>query len=269
MPRGVAFLTIARAARILGVSQTSLRNWERWGLITPARSQGRYRLYTPEVIEAAKRIRFLRKYKGLNTAGIAHILSSNVETTEPSRKKEKDEAAGIASRLLRLRRKTKLTLAQVAQKAGISVSFLSAVERERANPSIATLQKLAVIYGTNVRSFFGEKEKLGRLVHPRQRRVLEPQPGVRIEQLASGDTQMDPEIFRIAPGAGSGGSYHHEGEEFIYLLQGRIEIWLDEIERYVLEPGDCLYFESTHAHRWKSLSEKETILLWCNTPPTF
>jgi hypothetical protein len=44
---------------------------------------------------------------------------------------------------------------------------------------------------------------------------------------------------------------------------------LDEVERYVLDPGDSLYFESTQAHRWQNLSKKETSLLWVNTPATF
>ena len=58
-----------------------------------------------------------------------------------------------------------------------------------------------------------------------------------MELLASGNKIMEPHLFRIAPGAGSGGSYDHEGEEFIHVLQGKLEVWLDEVERYVLEPG--------------------------------
>jgi mannose-6-phosphate isomerase-like protein (cupin superfamily) len=53
------------------------------------------------------------------------------------------------------------------------------------------------------------------------------------------------------------------------VIQGSLEMWLDEIKRYVLETGDSLYFESTHTHRWENLSNRETVLLWVNTPPTF
>jgi DNA-binding transcriptional MerR regulator/mannose-6-phosphate isomerase-like protein (cupin superfamily) len=260
--------TIAQAARLLGVSPSSLRNWEQLGLITPARSQGRYRLYSSEVIEAAKRIQYLRRTKRLNLAGIVHMLGSGSRQEKPSPSGPR-KAVRIGTRLLRLRHDRKLTLAQVAKRAGLSVSFVSALERGQANPSIATLQALAVLYGTNVRSFFGDHSGGERLVRPKDRKVLQPQPGVRLEQLAFGDTMMDPAVFRIAPNAGSGGSYHHEGEELLYVLQGRLEIWLDELARYVLEPGDCLYFKSTQSHRWRSLSDKETQVLWVNTPPTF
>ena len=76
-------------------------------------------------------------------------------------------------------------------------------------------------------------------------------------------------FFRVPPGAGSDGSYSHQGEEFIYMLQGTLEVWLDEIERHVLEAGDSFWFESTLGHRWFNPSDAEAVLLWINTPPTF
>lgn len=262
------YFTISEAARVLGVSPSSLRNWEQLGLVTPIRSQGRYRLYSREILNAAKRIKYLREVKRLNLAGIAHMLGSEAAGHRPRRARTK-ATEGIGRQLARLRHQQNLTLAAVARKTGLSVSFLSALERGHANASIATLQKLAHLYKTNVLSLFGSQEDPKRLVRPRERKVLQPHPGVEMELLALGNRMMEPHLFRIAPGASSGGSYHHEGEEFLYVLQGSLEIWLDEVERYVLEQGDSLYFESSQAHRWRSLSDKETLLLWINTPPTF
>lgn len=262
------YVTISEAARILGVSPSSLRNWEKIGLLTPIRSQGRYRLFSPEALKQAKQIRYLRRVKRLNPHGILHVL----RTTEPPPGKKdtaEKKSEHIGSRLARLRQRGGLTLTEAAQKAGISPSFLSAIERNQANPSVATFQKLAHLYKTNVLSFFGNENGLRRLVRPRERRVLQPHPGVRIEQLAMGNTVMEAQLWYISPGASSGGSYHHEGEEFIYVLGGTLEIWLDEVERYVVGPGDSLYFESTHAHRWTNEGPSETVLLWVNTPPTF
>ena len=59
---------------------------------------------------------------------------------------------------------------------------------------------------------------------PAERKVLEAGPGVRMELLAWGNTVMEPHLFRIAPQSGSGESYHHEGEEFLYVLQGELQI---------------------------------------------
>ena len=75
-----------------------------------------------------------------------------------------------------------------------------------------------------------------------------------MELLAWGNTVMEPHLFRIAPQSGSGESYHHEGEEFLYILQGELQISL-EGEEYHLQPGDSFYFESATPHSWKNRAE--------------
>src|SRR5207245_7530991 len=74
--------------------------------------------------------------------------------------------------------------------------------------------------------------------------------GVKIEQLAEGRCAMDCQRFTLSPGAGSRGQYSHEGEEFIHVLSGRFEITLDGRQRYQLNAGDSMYFESTSLHAW-------------------
>jgi DNA-binding transcriptional MerR regulator/quercetin dioxygenase-like cupin family protein len=259
---------ISEAARMLGMSASSLRNWERMGLIKVARSQGRYRLYSREALKKLQRIKYLRTTQRVNPAGIAAILHTDRENGRKASPQRHNQEA-ISQKLLQLRRERGLTLAEVARKTGVSVSFVSSLERGYSKASIATLQKLARLYETNVLFFFADKDDSRRLVRERDRKILVPNPGVQMELLAFGNKAMEPHLFRIAPGANSGGSYSHEGEEFLYLLQGKLEIWLDEMEHYVLQAGDSLYFESGQAHRWQSLSEKETLLLWVNTPATF
>ena len=90
-----------------------------------------------------------------------------------------------------------------------------------------------------------------------------------MELLAWGNTAMEPHLFRVKPGGGSGESYTHEGEEFLHVLRGEFEIWLDKSEHYQLKRGDSLYFESSTPHRWKNPGRKEAWVLWINTPPTF
>src|SRR5277367_5300100 len=68
------YLTVGETARVLGVSPSTLRMWENVGLITPARSNGRYRLFTPELLDVLKRIKYLRDVKLLNLPGIRQVL---------------------------------------------------------------------------------------------------------------------------------------------------------------------------------------------------
>ena len=168
----------------------------------------------------------------------------------------------------RLRAKRGLSLAEVAKAVGISVGFLSAMERSQMSGSVGTLRKLARFYKTNILDFFDANGPGSRQVRPAQRKVLEAGDGVRMELLAWGNTVMEPHLFRIAPDAGSGDPYTHEGEEFIYVLRGDLEIHVED-EQYRLKPGDSFYFESATPHRWKNPGRKETLVLWVNTPPTF
>jgi DNA-binding transcriptional MerR regulator/quercetin dioxygenase-like cupin family protein len=258
------YLKIGDVARRVGVSPSVIRSWENLGLTRPKRTESKYRLYTTDDVKLLKRARFLRKVRGLNAAAIVELLRR-----EGKARPAADGSAGaIGSHLRQLRAKRRLSLAEVARTVGISVGFLSALERSQMSGSVATLRKLARFYKTNILDFFDATGKSSRQVQPAQRKVLEAGPGVRMELLAWGNTVMEPHLFRVAPGAGSGDSYSHEGEEFLYILRGALQITLEN-EEYRLKAGDSFYFESATPHRWKNSGRGEAWLLWVNTPPTF
>jgi DNA-binding transcriptional MerR regulator/quercetin dioxygenase-like cupin family protein len=258
------YLKIGDVARQVGMSPSVIRGWESLGLTRPRRTASKYRLYSAEDVKLLKRARFLRKARGLNAAAIVQLLKR--ESKLPPAKDGGARAIGAHLRQLRARRK--LSLAHVAKAVGISVGFLSALERSHMSGSVGTLRKLARFYKTNILDFFDAGAASSRKVRPAERKVLEAGAGVRLELLAWGNTVMEPHLFRIAPDAGSGDPYTHEGEEFIYVLRGDLEITVDG-EEHRLKPGDSFYFESSTPHRWKNPGRKETWLLWVNTPPTF
>ncbi|PYX93258.1 MAG: MerR family transcriptional regulator [Acidobacteria bacterium] len=259
-----AYLKIGDVARMVGVSPSVIRSWESLGLTRPRRTESKYRLYTAEDIKLLKRARFLRRVRGLNAPAILQVLKQDGRV-KPTRD---GAGAAIGLHLRQLRIKRGLPLAQVAKNVGISVGFLSALERSHMSASVGTLRKLARFYKTNILDFFDPTESNSRVVRPNHRKVLEAGPGVRMELLAWGNTVMEPHLFRIAPNSGSGESYTHEGEEFLYVLRGQLQIELEE-EEYRLKSGDSLYFESGTPHRWKNPGKNETWVLWINTPPTF
>lgn len=259
-----AALRISEVARRVGISSSALRAWETLGLLAPERTRSRYRLYTEEDVRLLQRAMFLRRERGLNPAAIVHVLKRQGVVSTPA---EGSLLPGQQFRRLRLKRG--LSLAQVARATGVSVGFLSALERGQMRSSIATLRRIARFYRTNILSLFEAAGENPRVVKPGQRKVLETTPGVRMELLAWGHTAMEPHLFRIKPGGGSGESYSHEGEEFLHVLRGEFEIWLNETEHYRLKRGDSLYFESSTPHRWGNPGRGEAWVLWINTPPTF
>ena len=258
------YLKIGDVAKKVGVSPSVIRSWESLGLARPRRTESKYRLYTPEDVKLLKRARFLRKVRGLNAAAIVQLLKREGKVHPAG----DGNVSAIGGHLRQLRTRRKLSLAQVADAVGISVGFLSAMERSQMSGSVGTLRKLAKFYKTNILDFFDANGASSRQVRASERKVLEAGVGVRMELLAWGNTVMEPHLFRIAPDAGSGDSYTHEGEEFIYVLGGELEITLNG-EEYCLKPGDSFYFESATPHRWKNPGHKETLVLWVNTPPTF
>jgi DNA-binding transcriptional MerR regulator/mannose-6-phosphate isomerase-like protein (cupin superfamily) len=258
-----AYLKIGDVARLVGVSPSVIRSWESLGLTRPHRTPSKYRLYSSADVKLLKRARFLRKVRGLNAPAILQLLKREGLTHSSS-----NGAGAIGLRLRQLRQQRDLSLAQVAEAIGISIGFLSALERSQMSASVGTLRKLARFYRTNILDFFNPQEPSSCLVSPAKRKVLSAGRGVQMELLAWGNTIMEPHLFRIAPGASSGDSYAHDGEEFLYVLRGELQISVGQ-QVHRLKVGDSFYFESSEPHHWVNPGRVETNVLWVNTPPTF
>jgi DNA-binding transcriptional MerR regulator/mannose-6-phosphate isomerase-like protein (cupin superfamily) len=282
---------IEEAARIIGTSPSSLRLWERQGLLTPARTAGGSRRYRADDLARLRLIRSWRAVDGLNAAAIRRLLdgtavappgaggrhrpadsmatAGNGSPGSAAATSATGEAPGAALRAER--RKQGLTLREVARRSGLSASFISSLELGTSGASIATLHRLAGVYGLTVGELLRDPAASGgRLVRPAERRVLDAGHGIRIEDLFAGTTTLESQLFVLAPGATSAGYYSHAGEEFMYVLSGTLGVWIDDPrEFYRLEPGDALTFPSTQDHRIQALGPAETQVLWINTPPTF
>jgi DNA-binding transcriptional MerR regulator len=144
-PSGYGFLTVGQTARILGVSPSTLRLWENVGLVSPVRSNGRYRLYSPDLLKMLKRIKYLRDVHRLNVPGIKRELGKTLTPSSPIGQRP------VGPVLRRLRQRSGKGLVEAASEAGISAGFLSSLERSQANGSVATLQRLANTYGATLK----------------------------------------------------------------------------------------------------------------------
>jgi len=258
------YLKIGDVARLVGISPTMIRMWERMGLARPRRTASKYRIYSEQDVRLLKRASFLRKVRGMNAPAIVQTLKREGLARPP----RDGQRGALGARLRQLRLAQGASLAMVARRVGISVGFLSALERSQMSASVATLRKLARYYKTNILDFHDAEKPHQHLVRPRERKTLRAGPGVEMELLAWGNTVMEPHLFRVAPGAGSGESYTHVGEEFLYILKGELDIFLRD-EQYRLKAGDSFYFESALPHKWANPGRSETLILWVNTPPTF
>jgi len=245
-----------------------IRAWEKIGLARPLRSESSYRLYTSEDVRLLRRAVYLRRILGLNAPAILNQLrQEGLLSPRPCEPSPDSPSAGPRFRALRLQRGE--SLATVAQAINVSVGFLSNLERSQSGVSVAVLHKLAHYYGLNVLDLFSPVDATQPLVRRDERRILQGGEGVQMELLAWGRITMEPHLFRVDPGAGSGEEYYsHQGEEFLFLTGGQLTIWLEKKE-FHLRAGDSFYFESKTPHRWFNPGKIETVVLWINTPPTF
>jgi DNA-binding transcriptional MerR regulator/quercetin dioxygenase-like cupin family protein len=251
-------LTVGQAARIVGVSASTLRLWEHAGLVRTVRNAGGYRLYDPDSLAVLKRIKYLRDVRQLNLPAIKEAFGRNGAADGG-----RYELRSLGRALRDARRRCGMGIAEAARDAGISASFLSAVERSLATASVSTLQRISAAYRTSLLELFELPGKSSRRLRPCDRQVLQAHPGVNIELLAPSSSRLESMLFRAAPGSSSAGPYVHDGEELVYLLSGSIEIWLDEQEHVVLGAGDSFWFESTRGHRWLNPSQTdEATMVW-------
>ena len=261
--------SIGEVSQAVGLAPQTLRLWERERLIKPRRTDRGYRVYTEPDVRRLREIKQLRKVEGLNFAAIRKQLGDAPQTVGSNGSASGDSSEAPGERLRRLRIRAHKTLKEVSAATGLSISFISALERGGSGASVASLRLLAEAYGVNMREVFGaDLEQSSPLVRGAERPVMQWDNGVRFEEMASGEKVMDPSYIRVPPGAGSEGFYSHNGEEFIYVLSGLLFVELKDQGTFPVAPGDTLYFPSTTPHRWWA-GEEPVEAVYVNTPPTF
>lgn len=187
----------------------------------------------------------------------------------------------LGAKIRQYRKSLELTLTELAEQCNISPSFLSQIERDQANASVATLHTIADVFGLPLATFFEEPdqknnnissaETTAKVVRADQRKTLiYPGSGIRNE-LLSPDLQRNIQMMRviIPPGAGTGDiPLVHDGEECGVVLQGQVEIWVGD-ETYILNPGDAIYQSSIIPHRSRNIGDIDVIIIVAITPPSF
>ena len=178
----------------------------------------------------------------------------------------------LARRIRSLRRAKHFTLRELAERAGVTESFLSQVERGHTSPSISTLRRIAVGLGESIGSLFDDDAEPGLLLRAADRRIIE-YPGLhsRDEFLTpSKNAKLQVILSVIEPGGGTGEeAYAHESdEECVVVLEGTLDLWIGET-LYHLEPGDSITHSSRLPHWNRNNGTLPTKVLFIITPPSY
>lgn len=185
-----------------------------------------------------------------------------------------DTTFPIGIKLRHARKLKGMRLCDLAEQVECSEGFLSKLENDKVKPSLQLLHRIAAVLETSISNLFSENNT--NIVSPAgTRQVLHtsnirPGEGVSLETLISPSSGnlLFGAIHIVSAGGGSSGTIIHEGEELGYILEGELDLNVDGTE-YHLKPGDSFFFPSRLPHGYRNPTDKETRVLWVNTPPTF
>lgn len=184
---------------------------------------------------------------------------------------ESDDAVKVGEKIKKLRESKGLSLQDVADKSGFSAAILSQIENHLVSPPLGTLIKVSQALDVEIGYFFEEvREAPYTIVRAHERKStsrvaskMGVKYGYSYESLAfdKKGRHMEPFLVTLEPATiKDHHSFNHDGEEFIFVLEGRMEVQLAE-HKDVLEPGDSIYFDSTIPHRVQCMDGKDARIL--------
>jgi len=179
----------------------------------------------------------------------------------------KDEKLG--NLIKSIRKKNKMTLKQISEKTGLSISFLSQVERSKSLVTLASLKKISEALGVSPSCFF-------------EANFFDPSSSIirNQDQEASKDLKFclknltgniqnpifEPILATLYPGEENRKPYIHNGQEFIYILEGMLTVILNN-KKFELHPGDSMHINSSEPHTWFNETNNIVKLLLITAPP--
>lgn len=175
----------------------------------------------------------------------------------------------IGQRIKQLRIKNGLTLEELASRTELSKGFLSQLERDLTSPSISTLSDITEALGLSLSSFFQE-EKQEKVVFSNDDFFVDEREDQTITWIVPNaqKNDMEPIELTLQPNASSFMISPHEGQEFGYVLQGKVTL-IDGDKSYALKKGQTFYIHGTHQHYLRNDSTQVAKVIWVCTPPIF
>jgi transcriptional regulator with XRE-family HTH domain len=177
----------------------------------------------------------------------------------------------LGHRLRARRQELGLSLRELAERVGLTASFLSQIERDLASPSIESLRKISDAMEVPIFYFLVEPDVKSPVVRREERALLKLSGSNLTYHLMTPDLNRKMEVFLAEREPGEEKitiPLRQQTEEFIYVLQGQLEIELGE-DTYLLGPGDSAYFDGPLLRRLAACGDTTLRFISVITPPIF
>lgn len=198
---------------------------------------------------------------GPSMAKVKQPLADDCGSDERAAVPIKLEAA-IGAEIRRLRKRQDMTMAALAESAGLSQGMLSKIETGQTSPSLATLSALADALAVPISAFFGTLEQSRDVSYvPAGQGLGIDRRGTRAGHLyhllghsLRGDLAVEPYMITLDRESEPYEEFRHAGMEFIHMLSGRV-IYRHGEHLFPLGPGDSLFFDALAPHGPSKLLE--------------
>lgn len=247
----------------------TIRNWERQGILISKRAENGYRIFDhQDMTRLRSLVQFSKKNKMSIHAAHRVLKGSAVdEALEPPPRENIASTALKSEKWKKCRLERGFALEDVARAINISSSYLYKIENEQTNVSLDILQRLADFYGENLLYYIAESKTEKHFV---KKEAGEPidigLEGVSVKALiALSKINLSAMLYTVAPNSGRTHPQSHHGEEFLYILSGKIHFTLANT-KYLLSAGDSFSFHSQDPHIWFNREKKEARILWVYVP---
>jgi len=170
----------------------------------------------------------------------------------------------LGKRIKEIRLSRKMTLAELAEKSDFTKGYLSKLENSEKGPPVSTLMRLAQALDVSISEVFGETEGSDKisLVKKTERRILVRNGtrfGYNYQALAYKfkDRRIDPYLLTRPPHHKRDlAAFKHKGQEMLFMLEGTMEFFHGG-KRFILEEGDCIYWDSDIEHWGNNIGDKD------------
>ena len=176
----------------------------------------------------------------------------------------------IGERIRNLRQLSNLTQEELAERANLTKGFISQIERDLTSISLDSLIQILEALDENISDFFQETTQEKIIYREKDRVGIEKERIQKFELLVPGSTnrRLEPVLLTLRKGESTPKEKPHEGEEFGYVLRGRVNLRFGR-EVLRLKKGECFYLSAEKEHWLQNSSSREAAILWITSPPSF
>ena len=182
-----------------------------------------------------------------------------------------NSSLSLGNKIRALRQRLKRTLDVTAAAARISKPFLSQIERGLATPSLTSLAGIASALGVTVQYVVDTPSEERSVSRGDQLKFFgfadSANLFARLTNLTEG-RQLEAILVKMPPGQKRSEVNTHAGEEFLYVISGKVSLTL-EGKTFLLQAGDSAHYESTTPHSWANMALIESVVVWVGTPRLF